>query len=70
MERFTGGAKLREIREKQNLTRRAVSYDCGITEMTLCNWESGKAIPRIDLFSKLARVYGFKPGELLEEVIK
>lgn len=68
MEKFTGGERLRDIRKEQNLTRRAVAFDCKITETTLFNWESGKAFPRLDLFVKLAKVYGYDPGELLKEV--
>lgn len=70
MERFKGGSRLREIREAKKLTRRAVCNVAGITENTLQKWENGVAFPRMDLFMRVAIVYGMKPDELLKEVSK
>ena len=42
---ITIGQRIREAREAQHLTRRALSIKCGYTDGSICDWEHDRCKP-------------------------
>ena len=56
-EKIRIGGRLREIREKLELTQRQVEKDIGILQRALSGYECNKSIPPLGVLIKLARYY-------------
>ena len=52
--------KLKEAREKVNLTQVKVAEQVGITEVSYQNYEYGERIPRVDIAIAIAEVLKIK----------
>lgn len=50
--------RLREMREKRNLTREQLAQASGIPEPTLIKWELGLRTPNLEGLSKLGEYFG------------
>lgn len=61
----TLGARVRRLRQEQNLTLAIVGLKVGVTPAALSKWENGKARPRASYIPGLARVLGVTIPELL-----
>lgn len=59
-------SKLRDLRDKKGLTRRALSDTTGITEGAIYGYESGQYPPGGDVLPKLAAALGCKIDDLFE----
>lgn len=59
-------SKLRDMRDKKGLTRRALSDSTGITEGAIYGYESGQYLPGGDVLPKLAAALGCKIDDLYE----
>ena len=49
------GSHIRTIREKLKLTQQEVADACGVTDVTISNWESGKRFPDAEIIPLLAK---------------
>lgn len=54
------GAKLKELRVKNNLTQKDVHEQLGISQSTFSSWEIGKSEPDAMTFLKLCKLYNVK----------
>lgn len=50
--------KLKNLREKKEITLRKVSQDLGIQHTTLMYYEHGERTPKVDVAKQLAEYYG------------
>lgn len=58
--------KLKELRLSRNLTEQQLANQIGISIKTYINYESGIAVPRIDIFKKIVIALETTADELLE----
>jgi transcriptional regulator with XRE-family HTH domain len=49
---------IRELREAQGLTQLELALKCGVTPVTIYNWERGKYEPRASQLRKVADAFG------------
>lgn len=58
--------KLRDYREKRNLSLRDLAKELKINYSTLSYWETGQKVPRAGNKMKLAQFFGVSADELLK----
>jgi transcriptional regulator with XRE-family HTH domain len=60
---------LRRLRTLQQLTQKELADALGVTQDTVANWESGRAIPRLTIpqFKTLLKVLQVTPEELPDD---
>lgn len=46
--------RIKELREKRGLPQKALAADLGVSQPTICDWESGRKIPSAKSTAKLA----------------
>lgn len=49
---------LRELRKKKDLTQVQLSEQMGVSQSTICSWETGAAMPQASQLPKLADLLG------------
>lgn len=59
------GNRLRDLREKRNITQTQIAEKLGITQGAVSQWEVGATNPSIGMISKLAEILGCTVDELL-----
>lgn len=57
--------KIKELREKRGLPQKALAIDLGVTQPTICDWESGRKIPSAKSTAKLADYFGVSTDYIL-----
>lgn len=57
-------------RKELNLTYDDLAKSTGVVKSTVCKWERGKAIPRVDHAIKLAIALSITPLDLLNAYIE
>lgn len=50
--------RLHKLRKEKKLTQEDVARALGVTQQTICNWETGTAQPTIDKAIDLAEIFG------------
>ena len=58
---------IKKIRMKSNLTQKEVARKLQIDRSTVAKWETGKADPRAEELTKLAKLFGCTVDELLTD---
>ena len=58
--------KLRNLRTEKGLTQRQLADALFITRKTVSNWEAGIRMPDVVMLSRLSKVLGVKPYELID----
>jgi DNA-binding transcriptional regulator YiaG len=60
---------LRRLRTLQQLTQKELAEALGVTQDTVANWESGRAVPRLTIpqFKMLLKVLQVTPEELPDD---
>lgn len=58
--------KLRSLRAEKGMTQRQLADALFITRKTISNWEAGIRMPDIVMLSRLSKVLGVKPYELID----
>ena len=58
-------AKMKQLRERLDLTQEALAKRVGVHRVTLTNIESGEASPTLAVVERLARVFRVKLDELI-----
>ena len=53
-------ARLRELREKAKLTHEEAAAQIGVTATAIYHWESGRMVPALSKFPKIAETYRLK----------
>lgn len=53
------GAQLKEIRESENLTRKAISMDANVSHSFICRVERGRGIMKLDTLMNWTRALGY-----------
>lgn len=54
-------------RQNAGLTQAGVAKELGVTDSAVCQWETGKTVPRLPMLQRLAALYGCSVDELLED---
>ncbi len=62
--------KLRLLREEHNLSQIELAKKVGITERTIYNYETNDRIPKIDVVTKIAHVFGVTVDALASDRYK
>ena len=62
------GEVLYNLRDHANMANMTYTAKAGIGENTLCNWESGKCLPRVEVLIQAAAPFGLKGWELYKLV--
>jgi DNA-binding transcriptional regulator YiaG len=57
--------KFEALRKAKSITRRKLSADVGVTEMTIYNWGIGQSVPDTNQSLRLAASLGVNHDELL-----
>ena len=60
------GEKLRTLRVEKGLTQRQLADALFITRKTVSNWEAGIRMPDVVMLTRLSKVLGVKPYELID----
>ncbi len=60
-----GNITLRAARVNAGLTQKEVANKLEISNKTLSNWESGKAMPKVDKIDALCKLYGRTYDEII-----
>ena len=60
------GKRIAKFREERGMTRDELKDKMGVTVQTISRWESGKRLPDVVTFMKLAQVLAVDPGKLME----
>lgn len=60
------GKKIREIRQRQNITQEQLANDLAISRQAVSRWESGKAIPDIENLMYISNLYDVSLDELIK----
>ena len=59
--------KFRQLREDRGLSRAAADEAFGLTRGTCSNWENGFSEPEDELIEDIARFFGVRIHDLMEE---
>lgn len=59
--------RIKEKRERLNLTQHDLAVELGIDQSTVCLWETGKTRPRAKLLPKIAMILSCTVDDLLAE---
>lgn len=62
------GEVLYNLRDRRYMSNMTYTAKAGIGENTLCNWESGRCLPRIEVLIQAAAPFGLKGWELYKLV--
>jgi transcriptional regulator with XRE-family HTH domain len=62
---YSVGRKIREVREESGMTGKWLADRCDVTAAYIYQIENGMIIPSLNLISKVSRVYGLHPRDLL-----
>ena len=57
--------KIKELREKRGIPQKALAIDLGVTQPTICDWESGRKVPSAKSTAKLADYFGVSTDYIL-----
>lgn len=58
--------RIRELRKSRNITQAILANDIGVSESTISKWESGNAIPDIEMLCTLSEYFDVSIDELLD----
>ena len=58
--------RIRELRKSRNITQAVLANDIGVSESTISRWESGNAIPDIEMLCTLSEYFDVSIDELLD----
>lgn len=56
-----------QARKKAGLTQAVVAEKLGITAASVCQWETGKNLPRAEKLPEIAALYGCTVNDLLSD---
>lgn len=56
-----------QARKKAGLTQAVVAEKLGITAASVCQWETGKNLPRAEKLPEIATLYGCTVNDLLSD---
>ena len=56
-----------QARKKAGLTQAVVAEKLGITAASVCQWETGKNLPRAEKLPEIATLYGCTVNDLLAD---
>lgn len=54
-------------RLRANMTQEVAAEALGVSQPTLCNWETGKFAPRLSMVSTIAQIYGCEIADLFKD---
>lgn len=57
--------KIKELREKRGVPQKALAIDLGVSQPTICDWESGRKVPSAKSTAKLADYFGVSTDYIL-----
>lgn len=49
--------RIKELRESEGLTQKALAEKLNTTNSTVCDWEKGRTQPDLEMLAKLARLF-------------
>ena len=58
------GKAIKRLREEGRLTQLELAVRLNVTNVTVCNWETGTRFPSLDRIEEIASVLGARPAEL------
>lgn len=61
------GKKLKELRDKKELSQQAVGKELGVSDVTIGRYERGERIPNIFIIRELSRIYGTSIMDMLDD---
>lgn len=59
--------RIREERVKAGITQAELAEGVGVSDASVCQWETGKTVPRTVLLPKIASVLGCTVNDLIAE---
>ncbi len=67
-------SKIREIRQKNNITQKHLAEKLGVSRQALCMWESDKRELKAPILKKISKIFGVQIDELMniknESIVK
>ncbi len=61
------GENLKKLRERFNLTQEDIAEIAGVTNKAVSTWETGRKEPRMGAVVKIAKFFGIKVSNLIED---
>jgi len=58
-------SKIKEIRQKRNITQKNLAEKLGVSRQALCMWESDKRELKAPVLKKIAKIFGVQIDELI-----
>lgn len=58
---------IKQKRRELGLTQRQLAEKCGVAPQCVSNWESGKSFPTLYSFRLLAKFFGCRVKDLIDE---
>ena len=68
MKNIDFGNYLYELRNKNDLTQRAVAYELGVSDKAISKWEMGNSKPSLEKLKQLATLYNISLNDLLDHL--
>ncbi|MDO5132816.1 MAG: helix-turn-helix domain-containing protein [Eubacteriales bacterium] len=65
MNQYVTGTVIKELREKNKMTQRALADKLGVSDKTVSKWETGKGYPDITLLEPIAGAFRVSVTELI-----
>lgn len=59
------GERIKELRKKNRYTQKQIGAMCGVSDISVYNWERNKAEPNTDTLCRLADIFGVSVDYLL-----
>lgn len=59
--------KLKKLRAAANLTQIEAAEKIGVNQSTISMWENGESKPRIDMLYVIAKAYGCKASDIIDD---
>ncbi len=62
---MTVGERLLTARTRLGKTQSQIAESLGVTQASVCDWETGKALLKLADVRRVAKAYGLKPVDLI-----
>lgn len=59
------GRRIHDLRVQKGMTIKEIQNACGVTSTSVCNWQNGRSMPRIDNLVILASLWDVRIDDLI-----
>lgn len=63
------GDRIKELRKKHRYTQKEIGVMCGVSDISVYNWEKNRVEPNVDTLCRLADIFGVSVDYLLGRTV-